>query len=261
MKKKSINKNDTISLSAKQIKNKLEDSLAYDHSKYHNAEVLFNTKPNEYYKLPFSDFKTSISEELTNQQLLLENLHQYINETKLIEEDYHEEIFTPVEEEVEENKINVLEEIYEFDEIEDDEFEDEFEDDEDDEDDEYAQRPEDEYAERPFDHTAKKPRISYTTIKIVDVAKVVEKIKREAIEKNKGKPVLGRRQINKMLKPYLLKKNNFGDVDGMDEALTSIDIYLNAVNKIANNNDTPIHENSHDALELNINEILQDLEK
>ena len=49
------------------------------------------------------------------------------------------------------------------------------------------------------------------------------------------------------------------DVDGIDDSLTSIDIYLNAVNKIANTNDTPIHENSN--VELNLTDILSDLEK
>ena len=248
MKKKAVNEVENISLSAKQIKTKLEDSLAYDHSKYHNSEVLFNTKPNPFYKLPFSDFKIAISEELSNQQLLLENLHQYVSEVKLIEEEVEEEVLTEVEEE--ENNINVVEEVYEFDEIEE---EDEFEEDEDDIDDEDA--------ERPYDDSAKKPRVSYTFIKIVDVNKVIEKIKREAIEKNKGKPVISRRQVNKMLKPYMVKRNNTMDIDGIDDSLTSIDIYLNAVNKIANTNEAPLHENSHDALELNIHEILEDLEK
>ena len=106
---------------------------------------------------------------------------------------------------------------------------------------------------------AKKP--SLTRIKVVDVAKVIEKIKREAIEKNKGKPVITRRQINKMLKPYLIKKAASMDVDGIDDAMTSIDIYLNAVNKIANNNDAPLNENNNAPLELNIKDILEDLEK
>ena len=54
----------------------------------------------------------------------------------------------------------------------------------------------------------------------------------QARVKNEGKPVIGRRQINKLLKPYMLKKNNNIDIDGIDNALTSIDIYLNAVDKI-----------------------------
>ena len=51
------------------------------------------------------------------------------------------------------------------------------------------------------------------------------------------------------------------DVDGIDDAMTSIDIYLNAVNKIANNNDAPLNENNNAPLELNIKDILEDLEK
>ena len=121
MNKNTVNEIENISLSAKQIKSKLEDSLAYDHNKYHN-EILFNTKPNAYYKLPFSDFKIAISEEIANQQLLLENLHQYISEVRLIEENPEEEELEIVEEVEmkEENDINIIEEVYEFDEIEED---------------------------------------------------------------------------------------------------------------------------------------------
>jgi len=249
MKKNLDEKVENISLSAKQIKSKLEDSLAYDHDKYRNTQILFDTKPTTYYKLPFSDFKISISEELSNQQLLIENLNKYISDTKLIEEKEVEEVVEAAVEEVieEENNINIVEEIYEFDEIEDEE---EF----DDEDEE-----EDDLAQLPFDNKAKKPKL--TTIKVVDVLAIIEEIKRKAIEENKGKPIIGRRQINKMLKPYMLKKNNTIDVEGIDESLTSIDIYLNAVNKIENNTNSPIHENSNDSLELNIKEIINDLEK
>ena len=37
----------------------------------------------------------------------------------------------------------------------------------------------------------------------------VETAKNEAIAKNEGKPVIGRRQINKLLNPYILKKQEF----------------------------------------------------
>ena len=255
MKKNSVNEVENISLSAKQIKSKLEDAFAYDHSKYKENELLFDTKPHKYYKLPFSDFKISISEELANQQLLLENLHHYLNDYKLIEEFPEEELYEEIEEIPEEiveedtsNNVSILEEICEFDEIEDEEFED-------DEDEEFED--DDEEAKSPYENKAKRPKL--TTIKIVDVAAVIAKIKREAIEKNKGKPVIGRRQINKMLKPYMIRKNNNMDIDGLDDSLTSIDIYLNAVNKIANTNDTPLHENSN--VELNLKDILNDLEK
>jgi len=254
MKKNPINEVENLSLSAKQIKAKLENSLAYDHSKYKNTEILFSKKLSEYTKLPFSDFKVSISEELENQELLLENLYAYANEFKQIEEDIPtEEILVEIPEE---DNINVIEEVYEFDEI-DDEFED-------DEDEEYEldeeDEEDDELAERPFDDNAKKPRVSYTFIKVVDIGPIIEKIKREAIEKNKGKPVISRRHVNKLLKPYLIKKSLDMDIDGLDESLTSIDIYLNAVNKIANNNDSPLHDNHDNSLELNLNDILNDLD-
>lgn len=259
MNKNTVNEIENISLSAKQIKSKLEDSLAYDHNKYHN-EILFDTKPNAYYKLPFSDFKIAISEEIANQQLLLENLHQYISEVRLIEENPEEEELEIVEEVEmkEENDINIIEEVYEFDEIEEEE---EFEEEEEDIEEfvEEDEEEDDDIALLPLNQRAKKP--SMTTIKIVDVQAVIAKIKREAIEKNKGKPVIGRRQINKMLKPYMIKRNAPMDIDGLDDSLTSIDIYLNAVNKIANTSESPIHENSHESLELNINNILEDLEK
>lgn len=250
MKKNSVNTIETISLSAKQIKAKLEDAFAYDHSKYKDTEILFDSKVNPYQKLPFSDYKIAISEELTNQQLLLENLHQYINNYKLIEEKEEEEVLEEIEEEIEEeNEVNILEEIYEFDEIEDEEEEFEIEEEEEDDDDEDAKSP--------YDNRAKRPK--FTTIKVVDVKAIIEKIKKEAIEKNKGKPVIGRRQINKLLKPYMIKRNQSMEVDGIDASLTSIDIYLNAVNKIANTNNSPIHENSN--VELNLKDILNDLEK
>lgn len=244
MKKSPVNEIENLSLSAKQIKAKLEDALAYDHSKYKNTEILLNNKISEYTKLPFSDFKVSISEELENQQLLLENLNKYVSEVKQIEEETAPEVLEEVKEE---NNVNVVEEVCEFDEIDDDEFEDD-EDDFDDED-----------AERPFDDKAKKPRVSYTFIKIVDVGPIIERIKREGYEKNKGKPVIGRREVNKMLKPYLIKKSFDMNIDGIDDSLTSIDIYLNAVNKIANTNTAPLHDNHDDSLELNLSEILNDL--
>lgn len=247
---KKLNENEQlITLTAKQIKNKLEDAFAYDHKKYRDCQILFDKKAYEYSKLPFSDFKVAISEELENQKILLENLDKYVTETKLIEEKDEDEVLE------ETNDINVIEEICEFDEI--DEEDDEFED----EDDELALLPEDSLSEKPTDDMAKKPKISYTTIKIVDVEAVVAKIKKEGMEKNLGKPILGRRQINKMLKPYMLKKANSMDIDGIDDSLTSIDIYLNAVNKIANTNDNPLNDTTNPSLELNINEILEDLEK
>lgn len=252
MKKDYNNKITDISLSAKQIKSKLEDSLAYDHSKYKDSKILFDTKPSTYYKLPFSDYKIAVSEEIANQQLLLENLNKYINNAQQIEEVVEDEVLEEVEEkiETEENEINIIEEVCEFDEIEDNEIDEE----EDDEEDDF-----DDFAELPFDNKAKKP--SMTKIKVVDVLAVIEQIKRRAIEENRGKPIIGRRQINKMLKPYMLKRNNATEIKGMEDTLTSIDIYLNAVNKIEKNSVKPINDNSNDSLELNLNQIINDLEK
>lgn len=247
MKKNTVEQIQDISLSAKQIKAKLEDSLMYDHDKLRNTNILFATKSqNE--KLPFSSYKVAISEELESQQLLLESLQAYIEETKLIEE--KEEIEEYIVEEVvpvEENEINIIEEVCEFDEIEDED---------EDEDEEYD---EDEHPLLPYTQRVKRPK-GYT-IKVVDVAAIIAKIKREGEEKNKGKPVIGRRQINKLLKPYLLKQETHFDVDGIDDTMTSIDIYLNAVDKIAST-ETPKEDTNDPTLdELNLDSILKDLEE
>lgn len=247
MKKNTVEQIQDISLSAKQIKAKLEDSLAYDHDKYRNTNILFNTKSqNE--KLPFSSFKISISEELASQQMLMESLQAYIEETKLIEEkdDLDEYIIEEVVP-VQENQINIIEEICEFDEIEEEDVE---------EDEEYD---EDEHPLLPYTQRVKRPK-GYT-IKVVDVAAIIAKIKREGEEKNKGKPVIGRRQINKLLKPYLLKQETHFDVEGIDDTMTSIDIYLNAVDKIASTNE-PLNANpSEPESDLNLDSILKDLEE
>lgn len=243
-KSKHVEDVENISLSAKQIKNKLEDSLAYDHSKINNVDILFATKK-QAEKLPFSSYKISISEELANQQLLLESIQEYLEETKLIEEkeelnDYIIEEPTPIDE----TEINIIEEVCEFDEIDDED---------EDEDEEYD---EDEHPLLPYTQRVKRPK-GYT-IKVVDVAAIIKKIKQEGEEKNKGKPVIGRRQINKLLKPYMLKNDTHFDVEGIDNSLTSIDIYLNAVDKIASTRELS-KENSNESLELNINDILNDL--
>ncbi len=265
MKKEQVDTIKNIALSTTQLKAKLENSLAYDHSKYKNVSILFDTKPHLYYKLPFSDFKISISEELANQQLLLENLHNYISEYKLLEENVEEEVLTEVvmdEDDNLEDDINVVEEINEYDDFEEDEDEKleylEYEDEDEEEDEEEEEIKFDgEIAKYPDNFKAKKPKGTF--IKVVDVKAVIEEIRQEALEKNKGKPIIGRRQINKMLKPYMIKKaSNIDDIDGLDDSLTSIDIYLNAVDKIANTSDAPLY-NNNDTLELNIKDILSDL--
>lgn len=252
MKKNTVEQIQDISLSAKQIKAKLEDSLMYDHEKLRNTNILFATKSqNE--KLPFSSFKISVSEEIESQQLLLESLQAYIEETKLIEE--KEEIEEYVIEEVqpsEENEISIIEEVCEFDEI--DELDEDL--DEEDLDEEYD---EDEHPLLPYTQRVKRPK-GYT-IKVVDVAAIIAKIKREGEEKNKGKPVIGRRQINKLLKPYLLRQETHFDIDGIDDTLTSIDIYLNAVDKIASTEPSKAPVSNLPDTDLNLDNILKDLEE
>jgi hypothetical protein len=189
-----------VTLTDKEIKEKIEDLICYDHSKYKDTEILFERKNTNVHKLPFSDFKVAIAQELDEQKLLLLELEEcnLIEENIEIEEEITDEA-PIVQEEVkveDESQISVLDEIYDF------------------------------------DDEGKKPTKtkSRATIKQVDTKAIVEKIKAEAREKNKGKKVTTRRDINKELKPYLLKKN-MGINDNSD-VLTSIDIYLNAVNKI-----------------------------
>lgn len=274
MKKNTIDEIENISLSAKQIKAKLEDSLAYDHDKVRNVSILFATNSGAQ-KLPFSSFKISISEEMYGQQLLNEDIQKHLNNVSLIEEkveddieieiepeeeiipaeveivdDFEEEEIRPTVPTVKEEEVaphvNIVEEICEFDDII--ELEDDYDNDEEEEE-FYAQLPHSERAKRPKGYT----------IKVVDVAAVIRKIKKEAIEKNAGKPVIGRRQINKMLKPYIIHSNDGMNIEGIEKSQTSIDIYLSAVDKINATNST--NKNSSGSLELDINEILKDLDK
>lgn len=269
MKKENINEIQNISLSAKQIKSKLEASLAYDYEKFKDVEILFATKAYPHFKLPFSDFKISISDELTNQQVLIENLEKYVD---LVEEKIEVEEFIPqttIVDTDDESNVHIVEEL-----DEDDEFIDQEEDGEEEDDELY-------HALLPYKDKAKRPK-GYT-IKVVDVEAIIRKIKAEGMEKNKGKPVIGRRQINKLLRPYILKntkienegiepvkqikfiineENNIMEIDGIETStLTSIDMYLNAVDKIANTSNTPVNKNSNDSLELDLHKILKDLEK
>ena len=244
---------ENISLSAKQIKSKLEDSLAYDHTKYKNITILLANKTIQNAKLPFSDFKTSVSDEIYGQELLLEDIKKHVTDTKLIQENVAVEVETIIEEEeptidvefvepeveIEEeemhpvapvstyvnnhnNEVNIVDESCEFDDIIEQEDDYDFDDEED----------ELQYAELPYSERAKRPK-GYT-IKVVDVAAVIKKIKDEGRAKNAGKPVMGRRQINKLLKPYMIEQLSL-DIEDSDTRLTSIDIYLNAVDKISHN--------------------------
>ena len=217
---KKVVRNNTIQpvlLKDVDIKDKIENAISYDSRKYKNIEILFEKKYTNVYKLPFSDFKIAIAQELDEQKLLIEQLeaHALIEENVEVEE-------APVTEEAvvePESEIAVIDEIYDF------------------------------------DDEGKKPKKARSKAKIVkvDTDAVVEKIKAEAREKNKGKKVTTRRDINKELKPYLLRRN-MGINDNSD-VLTSIDIYLNAVNKIEINDPPPLDA----TMELNLNDILNDL--
>ena len=176
---------------------------------------------------PFSDFKVSIAQELDEHNLLIQELENFTLLEETVEIEPEEVVVEePVQEVVveEEPQIDVLDEIYDF------------------------------------DDEGKKPKKERYTSKVkkVDTAAVIAKIKAEAKEKNKGKKVTTRRDINKQLKPYMLKKNNTNSND--DNTLTSIDIYLNAVNKIEKNAPETTSK-SDTSLELNLDEILNDLDK
>lgn len=220
-KKEVMNKNiKPFNLTNIQIKERIEDAISYDHSKYKDTEILFEKRNNNLYKLPFSDFKVSIAQEIDEHNLLIQELeeHTLLEDNIVIEEPIEE---VKVEEEVE---IDILDEIYDFDE------------------------------------EGKKPKKNRyrSKIKKVDTAAIVAKIKAESREKNKGKKVITRRDINKELKPYMLKRSVAPGLN--DDTLTSIDIYLNAVNKIETN--VPeTKPNDTTSLELNLDDILNDLDK
>lgn len=220
-KKEVINANiQPYALSNVQIKEKIEDAIAYKPNKYKKVEILFEKKNTNVHKLPFSDFKVAIAQEIEEHSMLLKELEDctLIEETVVVEE----EPTAPVVEEVvveEEPVIDVLDEIYDF----------------------------DDEGRRPSKVRSK------AKIKQVDTEAIVEKIKAEAREKNKGKKVITRRDINKELKPYMLKKANMAM---NDDTITSIDIYLNAVNKIETIGENP---NQDTSLELNLDDILNDL--
>ena len=208
-------------LSNVQIKEKIEDAISYKPGRYKKTSILFKNKDKNAPKLPFSDFKVSIAQEIEEHDMFLKELEEctLLEETVVIDEQPK----TPVQKEViidDEPIIDVLDEIYDF----------------------------DDESKRP-----KKTR-SKAKIKQVDTEAVVEKIKAEAREKNKGKKVITRRDINKELKPYILKKST-SEID--TDTLTSIDIYLNAVNKIETVGANSEQESS---LELNLDDILNDLE-
>ena len=75
--------------------------------------------------------------------------------------------------------------------------------------------------------------------------------------KNKGKKVISFRDINKELRPYMIKKMKGVNAVNKD-TMSSIDIYLNAVDKIDVVNDSTTHPEL-DAPD--INKIIDDLDK
>jgi len=204
-----------ILLNGKQIKERIEDAILVEDDKYAPTKVLFENKDNVFTKLPYSDFKISIAQEIEEDKLLIKQLYEpeyeLIEETVVVEE--------PQEEPQEESEFSIIDEIYEY--------EDE------------GKRVRDRYRSK---------------IKKVDTEAIVARIKAEGKEKNKGKKVITFRDINKELRPYMIKKMK--GVDAIDQAaMTSIDIYLNAVDKIDVVDDLP------DSDKPDLGDILNDLDK
>ena len=206
-----------ILLNGKQIKERIEDTIIFESNKYKDTKVLFEHKDNIFAKLPYSDFKISIAQEIEEEKLLIKQLSEPAYE--LIEETVVVESIPETVEQKEEPEYSIVEELYEY---------------------------EDE---------GKKVKDRYRSkVKKVDTAAVIAKIKAEAREKNKGKKVTSFRDINKELRPYMIKKMKGVNVIDQD-AMTSIDIYLNAVDKIDVINDLP------DATKPDLNTILSDLDE
>jgi hypothetical protein len=218
-----------ILLNGLQIKEKIEQFISIEADRYAQEKILLEHKDNVYVKLPFSDFKISIAQEIEEEKLLIEQIHN--EEYKLIEENVAvvEEAppAPPVEEPTEPSiedttEFSVIKEIYEY---------------------------EDE---------GKKNKDRYRSkVKQVDTDAVIAKIKAEAREKNKGKKVISFRDINKELRPYMIKKMKGVNAVNKD-TMSSIDIYLNAVDKIDVVNDSTTHPEL-DAPD--INKIIDDLDK
>lgn len=205
-----------ILLNGKQIKERIENTILVKENKYSDTKVLFENKDNIFSKLPYSDFKISIAQEIEEDKLLIKQLYEpeyeLIEETVVVEEPATEEV-------KEETEFSIIDEIYEY---------------------------EDE---------GKKVKDRYRSkVKKVDTDAIVARIKAEGKEKNKGKKVITFRDINKELRPYMIKKMK--GVEAIDnDAMTSIDIYLNAVNKIDVVDDLP------DSNKPDLGDILNDLDK
>ena len=111
-----------VTLDGLQIKEKIENFISIEAERYPETKIPFVNKDNIFTKLPFSDFKISISEEIEDDKLLIQEInngnYELIEETVVVEE----EIVAPVvieeevkEEEVkEETEFSVIKEIYEY---------------------------------------------------------------------------------------------------------------------------------------------------
>ena len=215
-----------IQLNGLQIKEKIEQFISIESDRYPTSKILFEQKDNDYVKLPFSDYKISIAQELEDEKLLIQQIqdgdYDLIEENVVVEEAPIVPVVTEEAPPSDEPEFSVIEELYEY--------EDE------------GKRNKDRYRSK---------------IKQVDTDAVIAKIKAEAREKNKGKKVISFRDINKELRPYMIKKMK--GVNAVDkDAMSSIDIYLNAVDKIDVVDDSTTHP------ELNkpdLNEIIDDLDK
>lgn len=238
-----------------QIKNKLEYLLSYDHSKYKNLIIPIVEKENPFERLPFSDFKVSIAAELLDHEALQENLN------KLLTFKYQELEYKQKQKEYQEylrrmEEINNRKKIVELDKEAVKELKEE--------------KPVIKEIKRiePA-KIVKKKRPSRSKVLVVDTLAIIAKIKADSIEKNKGKKVIGRRAINKMLDPFGTKAKMRRDIGvAMDDKniLTSIDIYLNAVDKIKtdnilNNENLNRNRSVGNTQELSINDILKDIDK
>ena len=217
---------DPILLNGLQIKEKIEQFISIEADRYAPTKILLEHKDNVYVKLPFSDFKISIAQEIEEEKLLIEQIHN--EEYKLIEENVAVVEEAPPAPPVEEPKEPSIEDTTEFSVIKEIyEYEDE------------GKKNKDRYRSK---------------VKQVDTDAVIAKIKAEAREKNKGKKVISFRDINKELRPYMIKKMKGVNAVNKD-TMSSIDIYLNAVDKIDVVNDSttlgtirlPKHESLEEA--------------
>ena len=154
-----------IQLNGLQIKEKIEQFISIESDRYPTSKILFEQKDNDYVKLPFSDYKISIAQELEDEKLLIQQIqdgdYDLIEENVVVEEAPIVPVVTEEAPPSDEPEFSVIEELYEY--------EDE------------GKRNKDRYRSK---------------IKQVDTDAVIAKIKAEAREKNKeqavrcGQPVL-----------------------------------------------------------------------